>query len=321
MQSDNVSANKRTRRSFLSRFLTHHSRAAKSALHEMIFMPSSSFVTSLVIGIAMALPLGLYVMLDNINSSALHVNSSPTLTVYLSDAANSDMARSSLITSIKALKTVKNINYISPDEGLKEFQSENSDASWMATMTTNPLPGVLIITPAFSAQDAAALQALSSTLQEYTGVDMVQLDSEWVERFSHMLLLAQRLSFALSVLFGTGVIIITANAIRLTTSAHDEEMQVLRLIGAAHSYIRRPLLYRGALYGFTGAVIALALVRILIYWLSAPIAAIAQSYETIFSLHSFYLDQVVCVLACGASLGFLGSLLALSKRLRQRETI
>lgn len=311
----------RNRQSLILSWIMHNVRAARAAWAETFSTPVASLVTALVIGIAMALPLGLSVLLQNSSAASDNIKSQPTLSIYLSKAGNADAARQSLIERLRAMPVIASVKYISPEQGLTEFQAQTKSAEWIKTLNNNPLPGVLIVTPNVPAQDIAALQSLQNRIGSYAGVDLVQLDARWLERFGHILTIGQRLSLALAILFGMAVILTTANTIRLTTQHHQQEMQVLRLIGASRAFIRRPLLYRGAIYGLFGSVIALLLVFLLTIWLQSPISALAKSYQHIFRLQAFSAVVALQVLIAGCALGVLGAGLALTRHLRSEEWI
>ena len=67
-------------------------------------------------------------------------------------------------------------------------------------------------------------------------------------------------TFVFAAILGLGVVLITGNTIRVGIHGRRNEIEVAKLCGATDAFVRRPFLYNGAVQGFLGAVIALAIV-------------------------------------------------------------
>lgn len=293
-----------------------HVRALKTACWESRITSWASVSTCLVIGFAMALPLGLSCLLKNISTVNSNWHHQPTISLYLSTDTHLPSPPTELITQIKAMPNIASIQYISPEQGLNEFQQQAQHINWLNTLSKNPLPGVIMVTPTPGHHSIAALKTLEQQLQLLPDVDLVQLDTRWVTRLEQILWLGERFTWALALLFGFGVVLTVANTIRLTTQYHQEEVTVLNLIGASPAFIRRPLLYRGAIYGGVGSLIAIFLVFLLLHWLQAPIHQLAASYDYHFALRGFALPIIMIILLFGTTLGTLGAGLAFARHLQ-----
>jgi hypothetical protein len=93
------------------------------------------------------------------------------------------------------------------------------------------------------------LEALRSYLMSWPEVDSVQLDRDWVLRFSAMLELLRRSVLISAGLLGAGVIAVVGNTIRLEIRNRGAEIEVTKLVGGTNAFVRRPFLYAGVLYG------------------------------------------------------------------------
>jgi cell division transport system permease protein len=107
------------------------------------------------------------------------------------------------------------------------------------------------------------------------------------------------------------------NTVRLEIGGRREEIAVLQQLGATDGFVRRPFVYLGAWHGIAAGVAALALLALAGLALRAPLAALASSYASDFTLRGPNLAQTGAVLLAATALGWLGAWLASGHHLRQ----
>lgn len=295
-------------------WMLSHLRALLRGIGELLRTPFASLMTLLVIAIATALPIGLYVFLKNLERINQYWNGQPTLTLYLQQDI-SPQTQHQLMAQLKNNTNIADAKYISPEQGLLEFEQSSELHGISQTLIKNPLPGVIIITPASSQITPEAMQNLLDSLKPLPGVASAELDRLWIQRLFYIVNLGKRLIYALMGLFGLGVVLIIGNTIKLTTANHHQEITVLQLIGASTAFIRRPMLYRGFFYGLFGGAIAWLFIGTILFWLKSPAQALAVSYNQNFLLQGLTWETGLISLAGCAFLGWLGSLLAVNKHL------
>jgi len=191
----------------------------------------------------------------------------------------------------------------------------------LSDLEKNPLPGVIIIVPKSQYQSPMELESLIDSLKTIPNIDSAQFDLTWLKRLYYIIQIAKRMTYALAMLFGIGVILIVGNTIRLITQNNRQEIAVLRLLGATTAFIQRPLLYRGALFGLLGGVTACILVKLLLWWLADPMAMLAQSYQSQLNFLSFGLEDAASILAIGTLLGLIGSWISVHRHLQGPESL
>jgi len=64
-----------------------------------------------------------------------------------------------------------------------------------------------------------------------------------------------------------GLILIISNTIKLSYYSRQEEIELMRLVGATDRFIRTPFLMEGMCVGFFGAALSLVLLRALHYYI------------------------------------------------------
>jgi len=272
-------------------------------------------MTVLVLGIAMALPIGLYVALENLRGIDLRAEEWGSITVFLR-ATETEESATELLRKINA-RPDATATGVSPQQGMDEFRAASGFGEALDVLDTNPLPWVLLVRPEATASEdlAGRLESLSDWLRSQEGVDAVQLDYKWLKRLSGLLALGNALVSVLSIMFSLAVIVVIANTIRMDVANRADEIEILSLVGAGENFIRQPFLYSGFWYGLMGAALALVLLYIGLFYLQFPLDQLLDAYGNSFSLTSLTTQQVFLVLAAGGVLGFLGAWVSVERYL------
>ena len=288
------------RRKFSPRtFLQRHAQVALDSLGRLYRSRVTALMTAAVIGIALALPSGLYLLLENLDQLSGAWKGQASLSVFLKHDVTETRARD-LVNRVTAWPEVASVELITPQQALDEFSARSGFADLLATLEENPLPVVLLVQPgaAHTAPEAAS-----------------QLDLQWVQRLAAILDTARRGILIISALLALAVLLVIGNTIRLEIQNRREEILVTKLIGATNAFVRRPFLYSGIWYGILGGLIAWLLVETGFWLLSAPVASLAGLYQSDFSLQTLPFQLLWLLLGGGIVLGLLGSWLAVGRHL------
>jgi len=308
----------RQQKSKLSRLVYMHSWVAVSTLGLLSRTPFSSLLTAAVIAIALSLPVGLYVLLDNVRGLVSNWDNTHQISVYLKLGINEEDALK-LAKRIQSWQEVDRIEFISADQALLEFRKNSGFGAAIDALQKNPLPMVIIVQPQASITEITRIEKLEKRLSNIRQVDLAQLDMEWLSRLNAIIDLGERALLLLTSLLGVAILLVVGNTIRLTIFNRREEILVSKLIGATNRFIRRPFLYCGFWYGLSGAVFAWILVEILLALLSGPVKTLVGLYGSQFHISSLDLQIIGSIMALGIGLGLLGSWLAVGRHLRAIE--
>lgn len=296
----------------LSVWFDHHLHSIAFSLGRALRKPWATLLTILVMALALGLPLGLSIALDNLRHLAGSVQQTRDINVFLKHDVDAAAAQA-LATQWRGRADVGNVVVRTPEEGLSELRENAKLDEAIDALGDNPLPSLLIVTPAADGDDARLAESLQGTPQ----VDLVQHDAVWRKRLDNWLHFGARLVQVLSVLLGLGAVLVVGNTVRLDIQGRREEIGVLQLLGASDGFIRRPFLYMGAWYGLGAGVVALALLAGAGLALRAPLAALADSYGSQFTLHGLDLLHGGMVLLGTVLIGWLGAWLVTGHFLRQ----
>lgn len=300
---------------FIKNYCLRHLQAATNSIGQISRAPMSALMTCVVIGIALALPAALYVLLKNVEVLSQQFKSTTEITLYLKPAITEAQA-TTLVAALTNNPDISAATPISPAAGLKELQQQAGQENLTANLQTNPLPWAIIVVPAANFQTPAALSELSHSLKQNPAVDTMQMDVLWVQRLFSFMSLAHRILYGLAVFLGIGVLLIVNNCIRSATQVNKKEIDVIKLIGGTNAFIRRPFLYVGVVYGLLGGIMAWQLVDLMLWWLAEPVAHLADLYQSQFHLLNITLSDTLILLFSSVALGLAGSWLAVTRFLK-----
>lgn len=293
-------------------WLHHHGHSVVFSLGRAWRKPWATLLTIMVMAVALALPLGLSIALDNVKLFAGSVQQSRDINLFLKTSVDAAGA-TQLAETLRGRADVGAVTVRSPEEGLAELRDSAGLGEAIDALHDNPLPSLLIITPANGTDDGRLAQSLQGLPQ----TDLVQHDALWRKRLDAWLGFGSRLVQVLSALLGLGAVLVVGNTVRLDIQSRREEIGVLQLLGASDGFIRRPFLYLGAWYGLGAGALALALIGLAGLALRPPLAELSSSYGSPFVLHGLDLLHSSLVLVGTVVLGWLGAWLVTGHFLRQ----
>ncbi len=302
----------------LTGYGARHAQAFLGALGRLARNPLASILTLLVIGLALALPTALRIFVSNAQVATGSFANAIDLSVYLKTDVPLVKAQQ-LAHSARERSEVAEVTLIPADKALEEFRSYSGFGAALEALKDNPLPHVLHIRPRVTAESAATLEALKQYLVAWPEVDTVQIDSEWVNRFNAILEVLQRLLAMAAILLGLGVLAVIGNTIRLEILNRRAEIEVTKLVGGSNTFVRRPFLYTGVLYGLGGALLAWAIVEAVVLVLGQSVATLSQLYGSQFTLAGPSPQDAAILLGTGAVLGWLGAWISAARHLRSIE--
>lgn len=298
----------------LGMWLEHHGYSIVASLGRLLRKPWASLLTITVMALALALPLGLWVVLQNVQRLGGHVQAAREVTVFLTPGLDAAKA-AALAQTLRARPDVAAVQRILPEQALAQLRQRDDLAAAIDALGPDAaraaLPEALRVVP--RTDERALVQAL----QALPEADHVQFDAQWRERLQAWLGLGIRVAQVLAVLLGLGAVLVVGNTVRLDIQARREEIGVLQLLGASDGFVRRPFLYLGAWYGLAAGALALAILAAAGLALQAPLAALAARYGSTFTLRGLDPPAAAAVLAGAGLLGWLGAGLVTGHYLRQ----
>jgi len=297
----------------LNNYLTRHAQNCLGALGNMVRQPVASTLTIAVIGIALAMPSTLNIIVKNGQALAGGLEDIRDFSVYTKPGIALAQAEN-LRKRLAQASIVKSTRLISAQQALEDFRHDTEFGDLVTALDNNPLPHTIVVSPTADA-DPPALRQLKNKLLQDPRVDLVKLDTQWVQRLNALLDLARRAVWIAAIMLVGAVIVIIGNTIRLDIQNRRAEIEVSKLFGASDGFVRRPFLYTGFWYGLLGGLFAVVLLAISLWLLSGPVERLVRLYGGGFEPFGIDGETLLTVFAIGLAAGLGGAWSAVARHL------
>jgi cell division transport system permease protein len=305
------------RPNWIARWAQEHLRVLLFSLGKIGRTPIAAALTAMVIGVALALPAGLYVAVNNLATVSYSWQESLQLSLFLKDTVSAERG-TALAREIGNEPGVARTQFISRDQSLAEFRELSGFGDALDLLQGNPLPAVISVSPQ-RGQSKLAVQKLLDRLSALNEVELAKLDQQWLERLYALLAIAERAVGLIALLLGLAVMVIIGNTIRLDIESRREEIEVMKLIGAPGSFVRRPFLYSGFWFGLGGGILAWLLVTVGAGMLAEPSTQLAALYGSDYQITGLSFGDGMALIGAGVVLGWAGAFFTVARRLAQIE--
>ncbi len=289
-------------------------QALRNARDTLLRQPAATLLTILALSVVLALPVGLFTVLGNLQNLLGHWRNQAQISLYLHRNAGPE-ATARLQARLERSPGVVGVRYVDQTEALAEFQHYSGMTAAIRTLGENPLPASLIVELNPLAQSPQSLAASVQRWSQDPAVASAQSDLQWVARLQAIVYLGTRAVWALALLLALGAVLVMGNTIRLHIAQRRDEIDISALVGATRSFIRRPFLYQGLIQGVLAGALAWLIVTAAIWYLQGPVTRLATLYGTRFPLVGLTPGQGLALVGLSAFLGWLGSRLAVGRHL------
>ncbi len=213
------------------------------------------------------------------------------------------------------------VHRVSAAENRRRFLAATREAGLLLESAgQDALPESLELTLRKDLTSGGRAVEAGQSLKGLPGVGDVLVDQERLENIQHMARMLRSALGTLGALLMLGAGFATGNVIRMSILAREEEITIMRLVGASEGFIRTPLLLEGAILGLGGSL--LALLGLFGLWLpvSRGVGGFSPMLVELARLGFFSWGSMLLLALVGSSTGALGALWAFwSTRKAQRE--
>lgn len=302
----------------LRSYYSHHWLTFTESWRRVWSTPLSTLLTWLLVGVALSLPSGLYVLLSNAESLREDWQGTAQISLYLSSSASIDDGKA-LTAELSGRNGVQLARYLSSEQALQEFEQRSGMLGITESFDENPIPASIAVILAQTDQLPARSQQLLQELSELELVDEAQLDQQWLERLYQLMQLLERLAWALAILLSVAIVLIIGNTIRLSIENRRAEILIVKLTGGTNAYVQRPFIYYGLLFGLGGGLSCMLILAAVYVWIQPPLQALSAAYGGDFGLQGPGLLDAILLILVSSTLGVAGAWLAVYRHLRGIE--
>lgn len=301
----------------ISIWFSRHINCCSAALLRIVKQPFASLMIVLVIAITLALPAALNLIVKNVAAISGGWEDALDFSVFLEESVTVSEAEG-LMRLIEQRADVAAVELVTAEQALADFKAQSGFGGALDQLSKNPLPHTLIVRPS-PANTSGSMILLREELASLPETELVQIDTDWVQRFHAILdIVSQSILFG-SALLGAAIIVIIGNTIRLEIQNRREEIEVTKLIGASNAFVRRPFLWSGFWFGILGALLAIGLVQYGFALLRPEVDRLASLYQSDISVLTLSGSEAIGLMLIGTSLGLVGSWLAAARHMRAIE--
>lgn len=299
-------------------FFSVHAKQAKSSFGALWRRPLGNILTLAVISMALAMPACLYLLGKNVAGAAEDVASPSQVSAYLVEGMP-DARVMVLKDQIETWPLVKEVEYISPQQGLSDLSQYAGFDQALSLLSGYALPGVLVITP--NSEVKRDIQSIAKQVREQQDVTDVRLDEDWLTRLDAIKTLAGSIVITLTILMLGAVFLIVGNTLRFNVLANKDEIQTMKLIGATDSFILRPYLYTGMWFGVLGATVAWLVTALITVVMNNAVEQLASLYDSQFRLIGLSWDESLLLIITGTLLGCIAARFSAQRHLKEIEPV
>ena len=175
-------------------------------------------------------------------------------TVYLRDGT-SDAEAADVARALESTPFVKKVRLVTSIEARREVVSDESDKA-LAALPPSAFPASLEV--GFTDEvSVESLEATSLKLRALPCVDTVETYQKWTERLTSLLGGGVTASLCLAAIVLAAVVSVIGSTLRLLRHRRRSEVEVLKLVGATDTFVRRPFVVEATAQGAGGAIAAL----------------------------------------------------------------
>jgi cell division transport system permease protein len=297
---------------------TRHLQALFGALGRLARAPLATLLTLIVIGVALALPAGLALIVNNLRVATGDLGNAIDFTVHFKVGTPLERVQQ-LANGARERPGIDEVTVRTADEALAEFRDASGFGDALSALEDNPLPHHLVVRPSAKANGPAQIETLRRYFEAFPEVELVQLDIDWVRRLHSLLDVLKRSLWVIVGVLGLGVLAVIGNTIRLEIQQRRPEIEVTKLVGGSNAFVRRPFLYTGIFYGLGGALLAALIVAGGMAYVDRAVSVLSAQYGGSFRMGGLGGQGLGLLVGVGVALGWLGALISTGRHLRRIE--
>ena len=255
---------------------------------------------------------GIFLLLYvNLRNAAWVLQEDVKVMVYLEDRLSRG-AMQELERTLKTDRAVDDVLYISREQALGEFRLQfPSESQLLEGLGENPLPASFVVTLAPNFRSPDAMKGWVERVQTMEGVAKVDYNQEWINLLAKLVGYIELAAIGVGTLLSAAAVTIIGNTIRLALLARQEEIEILRAIGATRTFIRIPYFLEGAVLGACGSALSLGILKFAFELFRQQIQ-LTSRFSGLEGMISFFpLSVCVALVLAGMGLGFAGSVVSL----------
>ncbi len=255
----------------MHRKLTTFSRIFRTGIINFVRNLSLAAAAIAVMTVTLTIILFSVVVNATFSNTINQINSKINISVYLNSSDTTQQVNN-LMAELRNQPNVKKVDYISQDQALALYKSENSNnrslIQALSVIGSNPLPASIQISPI----NPDKIQTIKNFLDESQNITLQdpQAGTSYsgdekaaIDQIAHATNIIREAGIVAVIVFAIISALIIFNTIRMTIFNRRDEINIMRLLGANNWFIKGPFIVESALYGVISALISVLIIDVL----------------------------------------------------------
>lgn len=249
--------------------------------------------------------------LANTSNLATAFESQIEIAVFINDNQSREQVVD-LSNQIKVIEGVDTVELTTKEDAILQFQQSMGTRSLLEDLgDINPFPDKLTVV----AKDVLLVEDIANQITEINGVDKVRYGQGFLENLIQLTQWLRWIGIAVVAAFAFASCLLIALNIKTNVNSRENEIQIMRLVGASNSLIKWPFLIEGLLLGFIGGVIAIGIVGAAYTWFIQYILN-TVAFIPVVADQMFILSVFALMLSGGMTMGLIASAFSVRKFLK-----
>lgn len=287
----------------------------RSAFHGLRRHTAMTFSAVSAVTVTLSLMALFLLLTGNITSFTSNIEQDFKIHVSI-DMVATEAEIETLQAQIEKMEGIKSVTFSSNTDELEEMISKRAGIFEMYRGDANPIPNAFII-EVIRPED---VPAITETLSNMDKIEKAQYGGETINDMIQAFTSIRNGGAIFIVVLGALAIFLISNTIKMTIYARNDEISIMRNVGAANWFIKTPFVMEGMFIGFVGAAIP-SLLTYLGY------AALYNGLGGYFFSSMFIMEPItpfvfyICaiLILSGVVVGIIGSFMAVTKYLRWKR--
>lgn len=242
------------------------------------------------------------------------------IAVLIDEKHESAVSEQKIKSEIEKIQGIKSISYSSKEDEFKYYLDQYDDEAMKEAMAPfgddNPMSDAFYV----EVEDGDLIETISSQIRRIEGVEKVDYGGQTTVDMVDAMETIRRIGAIFVVALSILAIFLIQNTIKLTISARQDEIDIMRNVGATNGFIRAPFVWEGMIIGVLGAIIPIAITMWGYYALFYRTQGVI--FSSLFNLEkpmpfSAYIAGILALV--GIAVGYIGSWLSVTKYLRWKR--
>ena len=277
---------------------------------------SMAFSSATAMTVTLILMSAFFMVIVNLTNITKEIEQEVQISVLIDYDHEEASVEESIGDQIKSIDGVNSVEFFTKDQEAQYYfdnYSETDEAIVEMIKQDNPLNDAFYV----KVEDGQRLGEIAAEIESIEGVATVNYGGASVVSFMEVLTMIRNVGFIMVTALLLLTIFLIQNTIKLTIFARNEEISIMRIVGAKNGYIRAPFLVEGIIIGILGSVIPILFTifgYIYIYRISGGV--VLSNIFTLIAPNPFVIYVSLGLLGLSIVVGFVGSFFSVTKYLR-----